>query len=96
MAATEKLRAAARAAMTFQRPVRTAVGHWLADRASQYPATRIGSILLGCMMLASCHEGVLGSLPENEKALRMEGLFSKLNRATSYSPTHLRVQYHRG
>ena len=60
MAATEKLRAAAHAAMTFQRPVRTAVGHWLAERASQYPATRIGSILLGCMMLASCHEGVLG------------------------------------
>src|SRR5579862_9516950 len=33
--------------------------------------------------------------PTKAKALRVGGLL-ELNRATSYSPTHLRVQYHRG
>ena len=32
---------------------------------------------------------------ENEKASRLRGGLI-INRATSYSPTHLRVQYHRG
>ncbi len=59
MVATEKLRAPAHAAMAFQRRVCSAVGHWLADRDSPPPVPRIVSILLGCMMLASCREGVL-------------------------------------
>ena len=59
MVATEKLRAPAHAAMAFQRRVCSAVGHWLADRGSPPPVPRIVSILLGCMMLASCREGVL-------------------------------------
>ena len=59
MVATEKLRAPAHAAMAFQRRVCSAVGHWLAHRGSAPPGRRIVSILLGCMMLASCREGVL-------------------------------------
>jgi cytochrome o ubiquinol oxidase subunit II len=59
MVATEKLRAPAHAAMAFQRRACSAVGHWLADRASPPPVPRIVSILLGCMLLASCREGVL-------------------------------------
>src|SRR4029077_7245434 len=59
MVATEKPRAPAHAAMAFQRRVRSAVGRWLADRSCPPPGTRSISILLGCMLLASCREGVL-------------------------------------
>jgi cytochrome o ubiquinol oxidase subunit II len=59
MVATEKLRAPAHAAMAFQRRACAAVGHWLADRAPAPPVPRIIGILLGCMLLASCREGVL-------------------------------------
>jgi cytochrome o ubiquinol oxidase subunit 2 len=59
MVVTENLRAPAQAARAFQPRARSAVGHWLADRASAPPVPRIISIVLGCMMLASCREGVL-------------------------------------
>lgn len=59
MVATEKLRASAHAAMVFQRRVCSAVGRRLTDRASPPPGPRMVSILLGCMMIASCREGVL-------------------------------------
>jgi cytochrome o ubiquinol oxidase subunit 2 len=58
MVASEKLRAPAHAVMAFQRRAYATVGHWLADRASPPAVPRI-IILLGSMMLASCHEGVL-------------------------------------
>jgi cytochrome o ubiquinol oxidase subunit 2 len=72
MVAAEKLRAPAHAAMAFQRRACSAVGHWLADRASPPPVPRIISILLGCMMLASCREGVLdprGPVGEAERVI---------------------------
>jgi cytochrome o ubiquinol oxidase subunit II len=59
MVATEKLCASAHAAMVFQERVCSAVGQWLTDRARPPPGPRIVGILLGCMMLASCREGVL-------------------------------------
>jgi cytochrome o ubiquinol oxidase subunit II len=60
MAATDQLRGPARAAMAFQRRLRSAAGHWLRDWSSPPPDRRlVTSILLGCMMLASCREGVL-------------------------------------
>jgi len=60
MAATDQLRGPARAAMASQRRLRLAAGHWLRDRSSPPPGRRmVPSILLGCMMLASCREGVL-------------------------------------
>jgi cytochrome o ubiquinol oxidase subunit II len=72
MVATEKQRAPAHAAMAFQRRMCAAVGHWRADRASPFPGTRSISILLGCMMLASCREGVLdphGPVGEAERVI---------------------------
>jgi cytochrome o ubiquinol oxidase subunit II len=59
MVATEKLRAPAHAAMAWQRRVCSAARRSLPDRACQRPARRIVGLLLGCMMLASCREGVL-------------------------------------
>jgi cytochrome o ubiquinol oxidase subunit II len=59
MVVGETLRAAAHAAMALQRRVRSAARQCLADRASRRPDRRIVGILLVCMMLASCREGVL-------------------------------------
>ena len=59
MVAGEKLRASAHAVMAVQGRVCSAVGHWLTDAASPAAGLRIVSVFLGCMMLASCREGVL-------------------------------------
>src|SRR4029077_1072841 len=55
----DKLRGPAHAAMAFQRRLRSAAGRWLRDRSYPLHGRRIVSILLSCMMLASCREGVL-------------------------------------
>jgi hypothetical protein len=60
MAAIDQLRGPAHAAMAFQRRLRSAAEPWLRDSSSPPPGRRmVISILLGCMMLASCREGVL-------------------------------------
>ena len=40
--------------------------------------------------------GLEGILKTKKPQKNFRGSFLKINRATSYSPTHLRMQYHRG
>jgi cytochrome o ubiquinol oxidase subunit II len=72
MVARETLRASAHAAMVCQRRMCAAVAHWLTDSASSLPGPRIVGSLFGCMMLASCREGVLdprGPVGEAEQVI---------------------------
>ena len=72
MVVGETLRAPAYAAMTLQRRVCSAAKQRLADGEPQRLPTRIIGLLLGCMMLASCREGVLdprGPVGEAERVI---------------------------
>ena len=72
MVACGTVRRRAHAALALQRRVRAAVRGCLADSASRRTPPRIVGLLLGCMMLASCGEGVLdprGPVGEAERVI---------------------------